>query len=85
LLSVDHRLPVSHNRSVPSILDELHYFFPERGRQLCAYVNEYLDLGMPCTKEFWELILAVACVFENNLPEIDPMATSEKHHGPREN
>jgi hypothetical protein len=50
----------------------------ERGRQLCAYVKEYLDLGMPCTKEFWELILAEARAFENNLPEIDPMAMPEQ-------
>jgi hypothetical protein len=33
---------------------------------------------MPCTKEFWELILAEAYAYENNLPEIDSMATPEQ-------
>lgn len=50
----------------------------ERGRKLCAYLKEYLDLGMPCTKEFWELIVAEAYAFENNEPTVDPMATPEQ-------
>jgi hypothetical protein len=50
----------------------------ERGRQLCAYVKQYLDLGMPCTKEFWEQIVAEAYAFENDLPQIDQMATLDE-------
>ena len=49
-----------------------------RGRHLCAYIKEYLDLGMPWTKEFWELILAEAYEFENGQSAIDPMATQEE-------
>lgn len=49
-----------------------------RGRRVCAYVKRYLDLGMPCTKEFWELIVAEAYAFENSLSSIDPMATPEQ-------
>jgi hypothetical protein len=49
-----------------------------RGRQICAYVCQYLDLGMPCVKEFWEVIVSEAYAFENNLSEIDPMATPEQ-------
>jgi len=29
-----------------------------RGKQLFSYVKQYLDLGIPCTKELWELIVA---------------------------
>jgi len=47
----------------------------DRGRRLCAYVKQYLDLGMSCTKEFWELLVAETYAFENGLSSIDPMAT----------
>jgi hypothetical protein len=46
-----------------------------RGLQLFTYLRKFLDLGMPCTKELWELIVAEGYAFENSLPEIDPMAT----------
>jgi hypothetical protein len=49
-----------------------------RGQQLFAYLKKFLDLGMPCTKELWELIVAEAYAFENHSPEIDPMATPEQ-------
>jgi hypothetical protein len=49
-----------------------------RGQQLFTYLKNFLDLNMPCTKELWELIVAEAYAFENNLPEIDPMATPEQ-------
>jgi hypothetical protein len=49
-----------------------------RGKQLFSYVKQYLDLGIPCTKELWELIVAEAYAMENNLPAIDPMATLEQ-------
>jgi hypothetical protein len=49
-----------------------------RGRRLCAYVKRFLDLGMPCMKEFWELIVAEAYAFEKGLSSIDPMATPEQ-------
>ena len=65
-----YELARAFTSSDPAVLD--------RGRQLCAYVKEYLDLGMPCTNEFWELILAEAYAYENNQPEIDPMATPEQ-------
>src|SRR5690348_7776627 len=58
-----YELARAFTSSDPAVLD--------RGRQLCAYVKEYLDLGMPCTNEFWELILAEAYAYENNQPEID--------------
>ncbi len=49
-----------------------------RGQQLFAYLKKFLDLNMPCTKELWELIIAEAYALENNLLEIDPMATREQ-------
>jgi hypothetical protein len=49
-----------------------------RGRDLFNYLKKFLDLNVPCTKELWELIIAEAHAFENNLPEIDPMATPEQ-------
>jgi hypothetical protein len=49
-----------------------------RGRRLCGYVKQFLELGTPCTKEFWELIIAEVDAFQNNLPQIDPMATPEQ-------
>jgi hypothetical protein len=49
-----------------------------RGRQLFSYVKQYLDFNMPCTKELWELIIAEAYAFENDLREIDPLATPEQ-------
>jgi hypothetical protein len=49
-----------------------------RGKQLFSYVKQYLDLGIPCTKELWELIVAEAYAMESDLPAIDPMATPEQ-------
>ena len=49
-----------------------------RGRQLFAYLKRYLDHGTPCTKELWEMIIAVAYAMENHLPSIDPMATANQ-------
>jgi hypothetical protein len=49
-----------------------------RGRQLFSYLKQYLDLGIRCTKELWELIVAEAYAMENNLTAIDPMATPEQ-------
>lgn len=49
-----------------------------RGRQLFSYLKQYLDLGIPCTKELWELIVVEAYAMENNLTVIDPMATPEQ-------
>jgi hypothetical protein len=49
-----------------------------RGMQLFSYLKQYLDLGIPCTKELWELIVAEAYARENNLPDIDPMTTPDQ-------
>lgn len=49
-----------------------------RGKQLFAYLKQYLDLSIPCTKELWEMIVAEAYAMENNLAAIDPLATSEQ-------
>ena len=49
-----------------------------RGRRLFAYLKKYLDLGIPNTKELWELIVEEAYALENSLSEIDPMATAEQ-------
>ena len=44
-----------------------------RGQELFAYVQKYVQLGIPCTKELWELIVAEAYAMENNLSAIDPL------------
>src|SRR6266849_7598329 len=49
-----------------------------RGKKLLTYLKQYLDLGTPCTKELWELIVAEAYAMENNLSAIDPLATPEQ-------
>lgn len=49
-----------------------------RGQQLFTYLKKFLDLNLPCTEELWELIIAEAYALENNLLEIDPMATPEQ-------
>jgi hypothetical protein len=49
-----------------------------RGRQLCAYAKQYLDLGIPCTKDFWEYILAEISTCSANARAVDPMATAEQ-------
>lgn len=49
-----------------------------RGRKLCAYALQYLDLGIPCTKDFWEYILAEIPTCAANAPTVDPLATAEQ-------
>lgn len=49
-----------------------------RGQQLFAYLKQYLDLAIPCTKELWELIVAEAYAIENHLTVIDPMASPDQ-------
>jgi hypothetical protein len=49
-----------------------------RGQQLFSYLKQYLDLGIPSTKQLWELIVAEAFAFENHLTVIDPLAPDEE-------
>ena len=49
-----------------------------RGQQLFSYLKQYLDLGIPSTRQLWELIVAEAFAFENHLTVIDSLATGEE-------
>ena len=49
-----------------------------RGRQLCAYAKQYLDLGISCTKDFWEYILAEISTCSASAAALDPRATPEQ-------
>jgi hypothetical protein len=49
-----------------------------RGRQLFAYLKQYLDLDIPSTKQLWELIMSEDEAFKKNLSVIDPLATSQE-------
>jgi hypothetical protein len=48
-----------------------------RGRDLFSYLKQFLDLGIPSTKQLWELILAEDEAFRKNLLVIDPLATPQ--------
>jgi hypothetical protein len=49
-----------------------------RGRQLCAYAVQYLDLGIPCTKDFWEYVLAEISTCAARGPLVDPLTTADQ-------
>lgn len=50
----------------------------DRGTQLFGYLLQHLGLGMACSKELWEYLLAEAFAFTNRLGEIDTLATTEQ-------
>jgi hypothetical protein len=49
-----------------------------RGQQLFSYLKQYLNLGIPSTKQLWELIMAEDEAYRKNLTVIDPFATSQE-------
>jgi hypothetical protein len=49
-----------------------------RGIALFSYLKQFVDIGIPETKQLSELLTAEAYALENDLSEIDPFATVEE-------
>jgi hypothetical protein len=63
---------------IAKIFLRLHPGRDARGIALFSYLKQFVDMGIPETKQVSELLTAEAYALENDLSEIDPFATVEE-------
>ena len=63
---------------IAKIFMSLHAGREARGIELFSYLKQFVDIGIPETKQLSELLTAEAHALENDLSEIDPFASAEQ-------